>query len=251
MIFDNAVFIKPDVEFSREFTGRNYAPLFRKKVYLESTDNAVLYVCGLGFGYYYINGEPVSPDLFTAPVSDYRKTLWYNKYDVSHLLKKGENTIAVICGNGWYNEDLESVWYFEKAPWRDLPKFIMRLTVDGKTALVSDSSWKCRSESATYFNALRSGEYFNANLYEPDWNKPCYDDTLWTNAVRDVIPPCGEFRECKCEPIREFEVYEPIEIIKVTNTKYLFDMGQNISGYIHTFWKLWLPFAKRVSGCGY
>jgi len=238
MIFDNAVFIKPDVEFSREFTGRNYAPLFRKKVYLESTDNAVLYVCGLGFGYYYINGEPVSPDLFTAPVSDYRKTLWYNKYDVSHLLKKGENTIAVICGNGWYNEDLESVWYFEKAPWRDLPKFIMRLTVDGKTALVSDSSWKCRSESATYFNALRSGEYFNANLYEPDWNKPCYDDTLWTNAVRDVIPPCGEFRECKCEPIREFEVYEPIEIIKVTNTKYLFDMGQNISGYI------------RLTACG-
>ncbi len=232
MIFDNAVFIKPDVEFIREYTGRNYAPMFRKKIHLENTDDAVLYVCGLGYGYYYINGKKVSDDLFTAPMSDYRKTLWYNKYDVSHLLKKGENTIAVICGNGWYNEDIESVWYFDKAPWRDLPKFIMRLTVGGKTVLVSDDSWKCKPESATYFNALRSGEYFNANLYEPEWNQESYDDTLWENALKDVTPPSGAFRECKCEAIREFEVYEPVETIKVTDKKYVFDMGQNVSGYI-------------------
>ena len=90
MVFDNAVFIKPDVEFVREYTGENFAPMFRKKINLQETDNAVLYVCGLGIRYYYINGKKVSDNLFTAPISDYRKTLWYNKYDVSHLLLQAE-----------------------------------------------------------------------------------------------------------------------------------------------------------------
>ncbi len=232
MSFDNAVFIKPKVEFVREDTGKNYAPMFRKKIYLDNTDNAKLYVCGLGYGYYYINGKKVTEDLFTAPTSDYRKTLWYNTYDVSHLLVKGENTIAVICGNGWYNEEVETTWLFHNAPWRDLPKFILRLTVDGETVAVSDSSWKCKPESATYYNALRRGEYFDANLYEEDWNQPEYDDSEWGMAVRDDIPPLGTFRECTCEPIREFEVYDVKEIHKITDTKYLFDMGQNVSGYI-------------------
>ena len=30
----------------------------------------------------------ITEDLFTAPVSNYSKTLWYNTYDVSSLLHK-------------------------------------------------------------------------------------------------------------------------------------------------------------------
>ncbi len=238
MIFDNAVFIKPKVEFLREQTGKNYAPMFRKKIYLENTDNAKLYVCGLGYGYYYINGKKVTEDLFTAPVSDYHKTLWYNTYDVSHLLVEGENTIAVICGNGWYNEEVDSYWLYNKAPWRDVPKFILRLTVDGETVLVSNNSWKCKPSGAIYYNALRCGEYFDANLYEEEWNQPDYDDSGWEMAIRDNTPPCGVFRECECEPIREFEVYDAVKVYKVTDTKYVFDMGQTVSGYI------------RLTACG-
>ena len=108
MFFKDITFIKPNRALEKEFTHRNYAPRFRKKVFLDNTENAKLYVCGLGYGYYYINGALVTEDKFTAPVSDYQKTLWYNVYDVSHLLKKGENTFAVWCGNGWYNEDMPS-----------------------------------------------------------------------------------------------------------------------------------------------
>ena len=232
MVFENAVFIKPDVNFKREYTGRNYAPMFRKSIYLNSTEDALLYVCGLGYGYYYINGKPVSADLFTAPVSDYRKTLWYNKYTVSKFLKQGWNTIAVICGNGWYNEEFVTKWHTESAKWRDLPKFILRLEIAGETVLVTDDTWRCSPDSAIFFNALRSGEYFNSNLYEPDWIKEGYDDSLWQYAAKDTTPPTGKFRECMCEPIREHEIYKPVKIYKTGKFKYVFDMGQNISGYV-------------------
>jgi len=230
-IFDYAIFIKPDVKFVREYSLRDYSPLFRKKVMLDKIGNAKLYVCGLGFGYYYINGKKVSEDLFTAPVSDYRKTLWYNVYDVSHLLKKGENIFAVNCGNGFYNESLPLGWGHDQCQHRDVPKFILRLTIDGETALVSDNSWKCKPESATVFNQLRSGEYFDANLYEENWNTMDYDDSEWKNAKRDSMYPMGVFRECPCEAVREFERYYPVSVHKTGENKYVFDLGQNIAGY--------------------
>jgi len=232
MIFSNASFIKGDFPLVRELEFKNQAPMFRKKFALTSKNNAKLYVCGLGYGYYYINGKPVSPDLFTAPVSDYRHTLWYNVYDVSDLLNVGENIIAVICGNGWYNESIDTGWYFNRAPWRDVPKFILNLEVDGSSVLVSDASWKCCHDGPIYYNNLRNGEYFDANLYDPAWTTADFDDSAWYNALRDNMPPCGTFRECKCEPIREICEYKPQKVYKTGENKYLFDIGQNISGYI-------------------
>ena len=231
-MFEKASFIKPDTRFIREYRGKNPAPMFRKKFKLNKFDTAVLSVCGLGYGYYYINGEAVSEDLFTAPVSDYDKTLWYNTYVVSHLLKEGENIISVILGNGWFNEEFKTSWNYDAAPWRDLPKFILQLDADGETVLVSEDSWLCKEDSAVVFNALRSGEYFDSNLYEEKWNKFQYDDSDWKKAAADCSPPTGIFRECKCEPIREHDVYDAIEIYKTGDEKYVFDMGQNMSGYI-------------------
>ena len=232
MIFENISFIKPNIEFKKEFTYKNYAPMFRRKFYIDDIKNARLYVCGLGFGYYYINGKSVSEDKFTAPVSDYNKTLWYNSYDVTHLLKKGENVMAVWCGNGWYNEDMPSSWDFDKAEWRDLPKFILRLDNDGNTVLKSDENWKCTVNGPIKFNALRSGEIFDARDYDSGWNCLDFDDTSWDKAVIDANEPKGIFRECLCEGIREFEVYKGKFLTKTGDKKYLFDITQNISGYI-------------------
>lgn len=233
MIFDNAVFIKPDVEFNREFSFENYAPVLRKKFHLKETKNAKLYVCGLGFGYYFLNGKKVSEDLFTAPFGNYMKSLWYNEYDVSHLLLKGENVITIFLGNGFLNETIGSkTWSLEKAMWRDVPKVILRLEVDGKTALVSDDSFKCLENSAVFFNQIRRGEYFNANLYDESITALSYDDSAWNRARKDYTQPTGVFRKNECPPIRECEVLSPISVRKTGKNKYLFDMGRNISGYI-------------------
>ncbi len=232
MPFDYGIFIKPNIPFVREYRKENSAPMFRKKIVLPKVEKAILTVCGLGFAYYYINGAAVSPDLFTAPVSNYTKTLWYHAYDVSHLLQEGENTFAVICGNGWYNESMQSDWFYHEAPWRDVPKFILKLETDGKTVLISDETWKCAPKSAIYFNELRNGEYFDARLYDESWTKAEFDDSDWDHAVRDVFPPAGVFRKCECEPIREMKEYIPVSVTKVGAKKYLYDIGQNIAGYV-------------------
>ena len=223
-------FIKSPAPFRKAYTGRNSAPLFRKTFTVDATENAKLYVCGLGYGYYYINGKSVTEDLLSVPVSDYNKTLWYCVYDVSSLLQKGGNVICAELGNGWFNEEIRNVWHL--AVWRDNPKFVLSLQIDGTEIVITDTTWKCCSESATYFNQLRSGEYFSAPDYDPAWNTLDYDDSGWETAIHDDNPPTGIFRRVECEPIREDRLYPAQTVTKLADGKYLFDLGQNISGYI-------------------
>ncbi len=224
-------FIKAPGKFNPSVDGG--APLFRRVFSIsESITSAFVRVCGLGYGYYFINGKPITADLFTAPVSDYRKTLWYNVYDVTDLLCTGDNAVAVICGNGWYNEYFKTSWDHSIAPWRDAPKFIFELYINGKRVLCSDHTWKCSADSPVIYNQLRSGEHFDARKYDSSWTSVTYDDSAWGYAVDDTKPPLGTFRICECEGITADCIYPAVKLYDKGNGRYIFDMGQNMSGFV-------------------
>ena len=105
MSIENAKFIKATSEF---ISDASPSPLFRRKFTIsEIRENVILSVCTLGLGRIFINGVEIEDNLFCSPISDFRKTLWYRKYNISKLLIHGENILAVWCGNGWYNESIE------------------------------------------------------------------------------------------------------------------------------------------------
>jgi alpha-L-rhamnosidase len=231
-MFSKTSFIKAELPFVPSDNKRCYAPMFRRTFTLdEAVSNAEIAVCGLGIAYYYLNGQPITEDLFTAPESDYNKTLWYNVYDVSKLLQKGQNVLAVICGNGYYNEIFKTPWDYQDASWRDHPKFILELKANGKLLLQSDERWRCNTKSPVIYNQLRSGEHFDARLYDPAWTSVNFDDQHWPYAIKDDSPPRGCFRRCDCEPIRECGEFKAKNMIEVDDGV-IFDLGQNISGYV-------------------
>lgn len=76
-------FIECPFPFHPELRFDDPTPIFRRKFHVCSVpQRAVLQACCLGFGCVFLNGNPISEDLFTAPVSNYNKTLWYNTYDI-------------------------------------------------------------------------------------------------------------------------------------------------------------------------
>ena len=228
-----ANFIKCGTPFDKEYKNGVSAPIFRRKFNLNKVGKSTLKFCGLGYGYAFINGKPVTEDLFTAPVSNYDKMCWYNEYDVSDLLIKGENVIAVICGCGFLDENFPSNWGNDKAVWRDHPKFALSIEIDGQTIIESDQSFICKEKSFVTHNQLRSGEVFDARLYDPKWKEIDYDDSQWEYVVvdNDFSP---ELKRCDCEPIRETTRYDFISC-KKTEKGYLLDFGQNISGYVSAY----------------
>ena len=246
-----------NLPFEKDTLRINPAPRFRKSFVIKKIPlRAELCCVGLGYGYFYLNGEKVTEDLFSAPVSDYSKTIWYNRYDVTRLLLLGENVMAAILGNGWYNEDIETVWLHYKAVWRDNPKLALTLVItyqDGTTERIdSDESWVCDETSPYLYNALRCGEIYDARMYEKGWNNIGFDDSLWKRAIIDNNPPTGKFRECMCETIREAEVYNPTKI-DCFGERYVFSFPQNISGYVRfrtgslkSGQRLLIRFAERL-----
>ena len=232
MALKPSVFIKANRPFVRDYAETNPAPMFRRTFTVGRFAKAEVAVCALGLGTFYLNGRRLTQDLFCSPTSDYEKTVWYNRYDVTALLRNGENTIACILGNGWYNETVKTGWEFWKAKWRDNPKFALSLSVDGRVLLETDDQWRCRPESWITFNQLRSGEHADMRLYEKDWNQPGYDDSAWEYARVDDCPPRGTLRESVSPPVRECALYPAKSVRRTGEKRYLFDLEQNISGYV-------------------
>ena len=230
--FGNAMYIKAQ-EKPSDFSLYDPIPLFRKEFEIsQDIISAEITVQSPGFACYYINGQPITEDIFISPLSNYNKLLWYNTYDVTALLCKGRNAIGVMAGNGFLNESFNTAWQYQNSPWRDAPQFLLCLKVNGHTVLESDSSWKAsRERSPIIYSHLRSGEYYDARKTDDTWLYEGYDDADWDQVFCRPIPKEAILRPIECQPVREVETIRPISI-QPTPKGYLVDFGVTISGYM-------------------
>ncbi len=63
---------------------------------------AIVYASALGVYELQINGQRVGDHVLAPEFTDYRIRTQYQAYDVTPLLKRGENVIAAWLGDGWY-----------------------------------------------------------------------------------------------------------------------------------------------------
>ena len=63
----------------------------------------MLYVSALGQGEVHLNGSKVGDAELAPSWTDYRKTVRYEAYDVTAMLRAGENAVGVMVGNGMFN----------------------------------------------------------------------------------------------------------------------------------------------------
>lgn len=226
----SAKFIEFPAPFDPAYNDYDPAPVFKKEFTLKTVpEKAELIAVALGLGCVYLNGEPITEDVFNTPVGNYLKTLWYHTYEVSRLLREGENEIAVIVGNGWYNETLKTGWDFDNAEWRGAPKLLFALDL-GDFKILSDETWVVsREASPVVFNQLRSGETYDCRIGEK-FRLFGTEGYLPVKISEDY--PKGVFRPCHSQPIREFERFSPIATYKNAKGKVIYDFGQNLSGYL-------------------
>lgn len=233
MYFSGASFIKPARQFERAYSETNPAPIYAKAFTLASLPKkAELAFCALGMGYAYINGKRVSEDLFMSPPSNYDRTLWYVKYDVTSLLQKGENLIVFLCGNGFLNEDCDNAWDSPTATWRDFPKVIAALWADGEQIAVTDGTWRVAPRSPYLMNRLRLGVTYDARIPAPETIGVHEISAWWESAIVDDRAPQGELCYYDAEPVRECETFAPVSVKRTGEGRYLYDFGVNSSGYV-------------------
>lgn len=189
-------------------------------------ERATLSCVGLGYGYFYINGVAVSADLLPTPTTKFDARVIYSTYDVTALVKEGENVIGAYVGNGWYN-DVGNEWNFEKSSWRAERKMICQLDLlyaDGHTqSVVSDKSFRC-ADGPSVYNHVREGEIYDNRLAIDDFASVAHPEFL---PVRIVHSPGGILEPMRMPPIRCTRRITPV---RITDT--VWDVGEAISGWM-------------------
>ncbi len=220
-------------DFIRKPDNAMEAPYLRKVFSLDSEPKeARLYICGLGYHRAFINGEKCGDDELSTAFTRYDSTVLYLTYDVTGSVKRGENVLAAVLGNGWYNCFAQDPWNTRQATWRSSPKMIAELHIsckDGSNKIITtDRSWKSSKGPITY-NGIRNGEFYDARLEIPGWNNTGYDESEW-GGTYITRPPGGLLRAFELQPIRRVMEFKPVRKWKTPSGTWVFDTGQNASG---------------------
>lgn len=190
------------------------SPVFRKRFSLvKNSGKSTLYISGLGFYSACINGVPVTDARLQPAFSAYDKTVYYNIYDVSPLIREGENEISVALGNGWFHEPGDDCFDFEHAVWKSRPTLLLELWSGGELLLATDSTWEAFCGKYLY-NSVRFGVDYDAGA-----------DGEPFGMVSVAKGPGGELREMSIPPIRIREFLSP-----VSEKGRVYDFGTNTAG---------------------
>lgn len=203
------------------------APYIRKDFFVENFKSAKLKICGLGFYELFLNGEKITKGKLSPYISNPDHLIYYDEYDLSHLLKQGGNAIGVILGNGFLNNIGGYPWGFDKAAFRSSPKLSLVLEIDGKEILCSDESFKT-APSPIYFDDLRCGEYYDARKEQCGWSCYGFDDGEWEFAKKTTAPK-GKLTKTSAEPIRICKEIRPCGITLIDGG-FIVDFGVNTAG---------------------
>lgn len=204
--------------------------------------SVVLYASARGFYDAYINGEKVNDTFYNPGFTDYRKRICYQMYDVTDLVRAGENTVGATVAKGYYTG---FVGYSGAMIYGRQNSFIGALMIeyeDGDTELIkTDETWQFTDKGAVIDADYQQGETYDARL-EFDWNA---ENIIWKK--------CGAYVQKQyAEPTNGTLENEPFElcaqkengavvfdVLKPVNSPYekpkghfIFDMGQNMVGTV-------------------
>ena len=204
-------------------------PILRRTFTLDgAAEDARLYITGLGLYEAYLNGQPVTDEVLTPFYNDYNFWVQVQTYDVTGLLRAGENVLDVYLGNGWYkgfgpNESDGS----RTELYGDRMQMLAELSAvlpDGKSfCLASDESFRCHT-GPVLESTIYDGEIYDARLADPG-------EDGWAAAV-SVDAPVGAAADRLSTPLRRHEAIKPVKLLHTPAGEQVLDFGQVITGWV-------------------
>ena len=206
--------------------------------------SAKIYAAARGVYDLFVNGERVNESFYNPGFTDYHMRIMYQTYDVTDVLKEGENVIGATVGSGYYSGFIgylrNPMIYGTQSSF--MAKIVLTYENGDAKTIVTDDSWKFTDCGAVVYDDFLNGEFYDARR-TLDWKN--LNSSIWKNCGiipnDDLVSPInGEFDE----PVK-FKMTKqrgPLaEVYKKINAKYVgespkgrlvYDLGQNIVGTV-------------------
>ena len=185
---------------------------------------ARIYAVGLGTYELTVNGEKVGDEILAPFYNDYNLWLQYQTYDVTDMLRAGENRLDAWLGNGWYKGRFGFVPEMANL-YGDRQKALVELRVemaDGSELVVgSDAGWDAR-RSPILESSIYDGEVYDARL---ESEQPT-DKAVLAEA------PAAPLSERLSPPVRILDRIPAKELLHTKAGEWVIDFGQLMTGWL-------------------
>lgn len=212
--------------------GKYLLPQFRKEFTVKKEiKRVVAFVSGLGHFDFFLNGKKVGNHFLDPGWTKYDRCALYVPFDISNQISMGKNVVGVMLGNGFFNIPRER--YMKLIESYGAPRLLMNIRLeyqDGSVEnIVTDQSWKTTGSAITY-SSIYGGEDFDANKEQEGWYNIDFDDSTWKNAIDTHWNTKMYVQESA--PLTVRDTIPTVRILKNSEGRYVYDLGQNFSGII-------------------
>lgn len=226
-----AHWITPDL--AEDETKSNPSPMLRSEFSVkQKVERARLYATAMGLYELSLNGKRVGDQYFTPGWTAYDFRYQYQTYDVTNLVKSGENCLGAVLGDGWFRGRL--AWNNSRNSYGKKLALLAQLVItytDGKQEIVgSNDKWKTAT-GAILESDIYNGETYDARLERTGWNEPGYKDGDW-KGVTVIESPKAKLVAPAGPPVKEIEEIKPVKVFRTPAGDTVLDMGQNMVGWM-------------------
>ncbi|MDN5852348.1 MAG: family 78 glycoside hydrolase catalytic domain, partial [Actinomycetia bacterium] len=206
------------------------APLLRSDFEVtKHVASARAYVYGLGLYEMHLNGAKVGDRVLTPTNGQYDTHALYDTYDVTGALRSGANGVGLWLAEGYGKDYSRYAWRFlgEKRA-----RMLIRITYDDgsvQNVTTRPGSWSWSTGPILHAD-LYDGETYDARREQPGWSAPGFDDGDWKSVTR-LPAPKGRMVGDPVPPRRVVQTLRPVAIDEPEPGVFVFDLGQNISGW--------------------
>ena len=226
-----ASWIEPDLQ--EDVSKPGPVPMLRREFKVSGVvEKARAYVTAHGVYELYLNGQRVGDQEFAPGWTSYKKRIQYQTYDVTGLLKAGDNAAGALIGTGWYRGNIG--FSGQRNVYGDHAALLMQINITYKDGheerVATDQSWKATT-GPILMSEIYHGETYDARLEKEGWTTAGFSDSQWSgvkvaNHPKDIlIAPAGP-------PVRRIQELKPVKILKTPAGDSVADMGQNMVGWL-------------------
>ncbi|MGS2741641.1 family 78 glycoside hydrolase catalytic domain [Sinomicrobium sp. M5D2P17] len=209
------------------------SPAFRKAFSIQKkVKKATASITSHGLYEAFINGNKIGNAYLTPGWTSYNKRLQYQVYDITDMLKEGQNTIGALLGNGWYRGVL--AWGDNKNIYGSDLALLLQINItyaDGTSETVgTGDDWKTH-KSSILSSEIYDGEITDARKSLGDWKNVNYNDNKWSPAIVKNFD-YDNLLATYNEPVTRHETFTPVEMITTPQGDKVIDFGQNLVGWV-------------------
>ena len=184
-------------------------------------ERGTLYATAHGVYALWLNGKRVDGCRLAPETTSYPEQLYYQIYDLTDLLRPGENELRLLLGDGWWIGRIGLPGY--SCQYGDRLGFLGQLELDygGRVErIVTDGAYESRPSRICYSD-LFMGEKWDLTLPDRPWT-PCRETSLPSDPL--TVQPIP--------PLRPWTALPPVRLDYTPNGELVADFGQCLAGVV-------------------